>query len=189
MTVFTSSSTVQESSASAFTSRLPGVSQPQGLVFGPVMPIAPLRLVRRCVEFAPKDELGLVPRGTRGIYVLYRRRRVPRGAGNQPNRFDVVYIGLAAGARGGIRSRLASHRRNKGDEWTHFSVYEVWDNVRQDEIAELEGLFRHIYRFDLHANKLNVARSYKKLTMVRRATTREPDWMDGVTFDVQRRQG
>ena len=94
-------------------------------------------------------------RGTRGIYVLYRRRR-PRGD-HRTRRFDVVYIGPANVS---VRRRLQSHVRQKGDEWTHFSLYEVWDNIRQDEIAELEGLFRHIYRFDFHANRLNIAKSY-----------------------------
>ena len=39
------------------------------------MPVAPLRLIRRCFEFAPQDEYWTVPSETRGIYVLYRRRR------------------------------------------------------------------------------------------------------------------
>jgi hypothetical protein len=152
------------------------------------MPESALRLVRRCIEFCKQDQWVTVPRGTRGIYVLYRRRRIPRRAGNTAlGRFDVLYIGLAAGAGGGVRSRLASHRRNKGDEWTPFSVNEVWDNIRSDEIAELEGLFRRIYRFDLHANKLNVARSYKRLTAVRRTTARE-GWMEGVSTDLPRRR-
>ena len=33
-------------------------------------------------------------------------------------------------------------------------------------IEELEGLFRHIYRYDTQANGLNVLRSYKKLQRV-----------------------
>lgn len=28
------------------------------------------------------------------------------------------------------------------------SSFEVWDNVRDDEVAELEGLFGHLYRPD-----------------------------------------
>ena len=86
-----------------------------------------------------------------------------------------------------MRSRLRNHVRNKGDEWTHFSVYEVWDNIRTDEIKELEGLFRHIYRFDFHANKLNIARKYETLDTVRLATADE-DWMDGVSTDFPRRR-
>jgi hypothetical protein len=33
---------------------------------------------------------------------------------------------------------------------------------------ELEGLFRHIYRRDAHANSLNVQRGFKKMRRVRR---------------------
>jgi hypothetical protein len=66
--------------------------------------------------------------------------------------------------RRGVRGRLISHRRSKrkGDLWTHFSVFQVWDNIRDDEVAELEGLFRHIYRRDLHANRLNIQRGFKR---------------------------
>jgi len=44
------------------------------------------------------------------------------------------YIGLADRS---VRRRLQNHISHKGSEWTHFSVYEVWDNIRRDEIAEL----------------------------------------------------
>lgn len=70
--------------------------------------------------------------------------------------------------RGGIRGRLKSHRRKKRDLWTHFSVYEVWDNVRDDEVAELEGLFRHFYRLDPVAAELNRQRGFKPMSQVRR---------------------
>jgi hypothetical protein len=68
---------------------------------------------------------------------------------------------------GGVRSRLMRHREKKARLWTHASVYEVWDNVRDDEVRELEGLFRHIYRDDARANTLNVQRGFKKLRQVR----------------------
>ena len=143
------------------------------------MPVAPLRLIRRCFEFAPQGEYGKVPRETRGIYVLYRRRRSPRGSGQTGRRFDVVYIGLADVS---VRRRLQAHVNQKKGEWTHFSVYEVWDNIRQDEIKELEGLLRHIYRFDFNANRLNLAKGFNKLGDVRRQAARE-GWMEGTTSD------
>jgi hypothetical protein len=74
---------------------------------------------------------------------------------------------LTATATSGIRGRLDSHKRSKGDLWTHFSAFEVWDNIRDEEIVELEGLFRHFYRKDTSANKLNVQRRFKKLSKVR----------------------
>jgi len=121
---------------------------------------SPLRLIKRCVEYVEAEEIDDLPTGLRGIYVLYKSR--PR-----INKFDVVYVGMAsAGRRGGIRGRLKRHRLKKADLWSHCSIYEVWDNIRDDEVKELEGLFRHIYRHDSRANKLNVQRGFKKMRQV-----------------------
>jgi hypothetical protein len=75
----------------------------------------------------------------------------------------------AAGRRGGLRGRLISHAKSKrrGGLWTHFSAFEVWDNIRDEEVTELEGLFRHIYRKDSAANALNIQRGFKKARRVR----------------------
>jgi hypothetical protein len=75
----------------------------------------------------------------------------------------------AAGNRGGLYFRLMSHKRSKRKKkyWTHFSVYEVWENIRDDEIVELEGLFRHIYRKDSTSSALNIQREYKKVKQVK----------------------
>jgi len=74
---------------------------------------------------------------------------------------------MARGAKTGVHGRLNSHRRLKEGEWTHFSVFEVWwDNITEAEVAELEGLFRHIYRKDTKANRLNEQRGFKKLKTV-----------------------
>jgi hypothetical protein len=129
------------------------------------MPESPLRLIKRMAEFRPKEEVTLLPRMLRGVYVLYRERT---DRGHQ--KYDVQYVGMAAaGKRGGLRGRLASHARSKRKQklWTHFSAYEVWENIRADEIVELEGLFRHIYRKDSRASALNVQRGFKKLKSVR----------------------
>jgi len=121
---------------------------------------SPLRLIKRCVEYIAADEARDLPRGIRGIYVLYKYR--PR-----IDKYDVVYVGMAsAGRSGGIRGRLKRHRLKKSDLWSHCSIYEVWDNIRDDEVAELEGLFRHIYRYDSRANKLNKQRGFKKMRQV-----------------------
>jgi len=53
---------------------------------------------------------------------------------------------------------------------------EVWDNIRDEEIIELEGLFRHLYRKDSRANALNVQRGFKKARKVRRNNLRQ--WKD-----------
>jgi hypothetical protein len=129
------------------------------------MPQSPLRLVRRSVEYISKERLKNLPRRLRGIYVLYRFQRV-----NGADKYRVVYVGMAAaGRRGGIKGRLLRHvqSKRKREQWTHFSAFVVWDNIRDDEIAELEGLFRHIYRDDPAANKLNVQKGFKKARHVR----------------------
>jgi hypothetical protein len=64
-------------------------------------------------------------------------------------------------------SRLRSHVRRKKDLWTHFSAFEVWENIRNEEIVELEGLFRHLYRRDSRANALNKARRFKKMDKIK----------------------
>ena len=132
------------------------------------MPESPLRLIKRFAEFRPKDEINLVPRSRRGLYVLYLKRRK-----NGKEKFDVVYVGMTIS---GIRARLRSHRAKKGDLWTHFTAFEVWDNIRDEEIIELEGLFRHLYRKDSRANALNVQRGFRKARKVRRNNLRQ--WKD-----------
>lgn len=124
------------------------------------MPASELRLIKRCAEFLPRSQIKKIPHYKRGIYALLRRHP-------KPNAFDVVYIGIAAGIKtASIRGRLRTHERRKGDLWTHFSIYEVWDNIREEEIKELEGIFRHIYRLDRRANRLNKQRAFKKLKKI-----------------------
>ena len=123
------------------------------------MPESPLRLIKRCAEYQAKDQIRCMPSKRRGLYVLYRKRRI-RGR----DTYAVVYIGLATTS---MRQRLASHRRSKGTRWTHFSVFEVWENIRDEEIVELEGLFRFVYKKDRHASRLNVQRGFKRMGKVR----------------------
>jgi|SRR6266850_2200113 len=124
-----------------------------------------LRLVRRCIQWKPKSEINRVPGGVRGIYALLRHR--PR-----LKKYDVVYVGMAQGGDG-IRKRLKAHAssKRKRNLWSHFSVFEVWPNIT--EIAELEGLFREIYRKDRRANRLNRQKRYQKLQDVRIRNWRE----------------
>ena len=127
---------------------------------GDDMEQSPLRLIKRIQERLPKSGINDLPTGLRGIYVLYLFRR-------RTEAYNVVYVGMArSGGRGGIRGRLKSHRRNKGDLWTHCSVFEVWDNIRDEEVVELEGLFRQIYARDQKANALNKQRSFRLLKKV-----------------------
>lgn len=127
---------------------------------GAEMPESPLRLIKRCAEFQPKKKIKSVPRSRRGLYVLYNKHRK-----NRKDKYDVVYVGMTTS---GIRGRLESHEKSKGGLWTHFSAFEMWDNIRDEEIVELEGLFRHLYRRDARANSLNVQRAFKKVKRVLR---------------------
>jgi hypothetical protein len=125
------------------------------------MKVSELRLISRCAQWLPKELRLQIPKGIRGIYALHC-------FSSRLKTFDVVYIGMANGIRG-IRSRLGSHARNKrkGNQWSHFSFFEVWPNITENEIEELEGLFREIYRKDTHANRLARQKRYKKLRNVR----------------------
>jgi hypothetical protein len=126
------------------------------------MPKSELRLIKNAREYLPQNECNMIPSKIRGVYVLYKRR----GRVNaQSHHFDFVYIGMASS---NIRRRVNSHKNTKGSLWTHFSFYEVWDNISDEEIAELEGLFRHLYKYDSKANSLNRQKGYKKLDQVRK---------------------
>lgn len=120
-----------------------------------------LRLINRFAEFIPVDRIDEMPKALRGIYVLYNYRP-------KIKMYDVVYVGMtAAGKRGGIRGRLNKHRKKKIGLWTHCSIFEVWDNISKEEVKELEGLFRHIYRRDSRANKLNKQKGFGKLKSIK----------------------
>ena len=118
-----------------------------------------LFFTRRFSEFVPRSEVGNIPAYTRGIYALLKENR-------RKKTYDVVYIGLAAGPNASIRGRLRIHKRNKSN-WTHFTAFEVWPNIPTSVIQELEGIFRHVYRKDSRANKLNVQKKFKKFKGVK----------------------
>jgi hypothetical protein len=112
------------------------------------MPISPCRFFKQIYESIDRERRDDIPDNTRGIYALL-------------NEGEVVYIGCSAATRAGIWSRMKSHDKKK-IEWTHFSVYEVHDNISREEILELEALFLHIYRHDQRANRLNLQRRHKR---------------------------
>jgi hypothetical protein len=102
-----------------------------------------------------------VPGKLRGIYVLHKQEH---------ENLNVVYVGMAASGTG-IMRRLRSHARptsKKRSKWTHFSMFVVWENIRNDEISELDSLFREIYRKDKLTNSLNKQKRSKRLREVRR---------------------
>ena len=100
------------------------------------------RFIKHVAEFVPLELSKNIPYDTRGIYALLNKH----GA-----RFDVIYVGKTIG----LFSRLGQHQRDKRlkSKWTHFTLFEVHDNITDEEIRELEGLIRHMYREDSQANK------------------------------------
>ena len=121
-----------------------------------------LRIIKTALEYRDIDELKIVPKNLRGIYALYQK---------QGKFYNLVYIGMSGkDSKGRIKARLNKHKKNKIKKWSHFSYYEVWDNISDQEIVELEGLFRQLYRFDSRANTFNKQQTHKPLIKVRRET-------------------
>src|SRR5262245_43796086 len=102
---------------------------------------SPLRTIKRWQRYVLKDNWRQVERGLRGLYVLYNRKT--------DKSYEVVYIGIAGVRKSGgsIRGRLSSHAKSK-DGWSHFSFFEVHDNITNEEIRELESLLLGIFRHD-----------------------------------------
>jgi hypothetical protein len=115
---------------------------------------SPLRLIKRWRRYRKKGDWDWIPRQTRGVYVLYIEKPAPRK--NSPKKtktnrhYEAVYIGVAGvspSGAGGVLGRLKTHAKQKAN-WTHFSIFEVHDNVSRDEILELESLLLIIFRHD-----------------------------------------
>jgi hypothetical protein len=107
-----------------------------------------LRLIKRSRLYEYRGDFRGVPPVTRGVYVLYRER-LPKRKSGRPI-YEVSHIGVAGvatEATTGMSSRLKNHHKNKAG-WTHYSIFEVHDNVRGEEIRELEGLLLRIFRDD-----------------------------------------
>jgi len=123
------------------------------------MPVSELKLIKRCAEYVDKKDFKDLKKGLRGFYALYIKNRKEKS-------FDLIYIGMATtNIKGRIRKHVRSEKKSK--YWTHFSVFEVWNNITDPEIEELEGLFRHLYKRDSRANKLNKQKGYQKMNKVR----------------------
>ena len=120
------------------------------------------RFIKRYDAYIPKEEYKLIPSRTRGIYALLKKKKR-----RKEDKFNVVYIGMSDKS---IRRRIKRHQskmaRKKG-LWTHFSIFEVNDKIANDEIRELEGLFRVIYKSDTEANKLNKQKTLKRFKKIK----------------------
>lgn len=114
---------------------------------------APLRLIKRCRLYVPRGEWK-IPHVTRGIYVLYQKKIRPR----KEKAYEVFYIGVggvAKNAKSGVGGRIKAHGKKKVG-WTHYSFFEVHDNVSREEILELEALFLRVFRHDRRIKLDNV---------------------------------
>lgn len=122
---------------------------------------SPLRLIKLWKRHQVRKQWKGVPPKTRGLYVLYQNRKGTEA-------YEVVYIGIAGignKGRSGIRGRLKSHDRNKKN-WTHYSFFEVHDNVFTEEIRELEILLLGIFCDDPRIKLLNMQTGSKKLSQL-----------------------
>jgi hypothetical protein len=132
------------------------------------MAVSPCYLFKNSLEYIPMSDITkTVPAGTRGVYVLYD--------GSDGSHMNVVYVGMSRGDKFTIGSRLLNHKRNKANLWTHFSLYEVWDNITSAQVEELEGFFRHVFAKDAVANLL--AKQRRSGTMDKIQRKRKNDWL------------
>jgi len=123
-----------------------------------------LRLIKRWKRYEPRKDRTPVPRNTRGVYVLYWKKRAT-------TKYEVVYIGVAGIGKtggGGIQSRLRTHD-HRIKHWSHCSYFEVHDNVTSEEIRELEALLLGIFRDDPRIELTNKQKGTKKLSQLREA--------------------
>ena len=127
------------------------------------MPLqSPLRIIKRWRRYGQRGDLRFVPRITRGVYVLYLLKR---------GKYRFVYIGVAGLNKvqnSGIASRLRSHHKNRKN-WTHYSFFEVHDNVSHDEIRELGSFLLSIFRHDDQIELENKQKSSKAFLKLRKA--------------------
>jgi hypothetical protein len=123
--------------------------------------ISPLRLIKWCAQWQEKTELYKVPVGSRGVYALHYKSK-------NSKYYNVVYVGMSSSGHG-IQRRLRNHSKSKrkNSKWTHFSIFVVWENIREEEIRELEALVREIFRKDETANSLAKQKGSLKLRSVR----------------------
>ena len=112
---------------------------------------------------------GFIPHVTRGVYVLYKDKS--RG---KKKKFEVFYIGVGGvkkDAKAGVGGRIRTHdlrKKSKNEDgWTHYSFFEVHDNISREEILEIEQLFLRIFRHDERIKLDNVqlgSKIFKRLS-------------------------
>ena len=94
---------------------------------------------------------------TRLVESMFYTERNPRA---EKKKYGVFYIGVGGVSRNatsGVGARIHEHEKKK-ESWTHFSFFEVHDNISREEILELEGFFLRIFRHDDRIKLDNVHR-------------------------------
>lgn len=118
---------------------------------------AQLTLVKRSAEFIPAHATKYVPANFFGIYVLYVHRK-------STNKYDVQYIGTANRRnKQDIKKALQEHILNNKPLWTHYSAYELWDKILDEDQYHVDELFKRIYKKDSKA-RLHISRHKKQET-------------------------
>ena len=124
-------------------------------------------------EFVTVEKLSSLPKEMRGIYALYQaeppeyRNSDYDSKARPPMYLNLVYVGMTdAGAKG----RIGRHAGSKKEAWSHCSIFEVWDNITQEQIVELEALLRHMLRRDSAANSLNIQKGSGTFAALRKQT-------------------
>jgi hypothetical protein len=124
---------------------------------------APLRLIKNCHLYQKRETCrakGHIAHVTRGLYVLYKEGQGKKGK----KYFEVTYIGVGGVgskvAKSGVRGRIQTHdqraREKKIKDWTHYSYFEVHDNISREDIRQLESLLLTIFRHDKRINLDNI---------------------------------
>lgn len=117
---------------------------------------SPFRIIKRCRFYEKKGTWDYDKPVTRGLYVLYNK---------EGKHYDVKYIGVGGiglDEKSGIFGRLKKHEKTKMD-WTHYSFFEVHDNITRDEIRELESLFLTIFEADSKISIINKQKRSNKI--------------------------
>jgi hypothetical protein len=128
-----------------------------------------LRLIKRWRRYEDRGDWEPIPHKARGLYVLYKEGPANRDSKDKTRVMQVAYIGIAGiGKRltTGIGARLRNHDKSKKD-WTHYSFFEVHDNVTREDIRELESLLLVIFRHDPRIELANKYRGSSKLHRLR----------------------
>lgn len=122
-----------------------------------------LRLMKNCRLYQKRETCkakGNIPHVTRGLYVLYKEEPPER----HKNNFAVTYIGVGGvqnkRATSGVGNRIRTHdkraKEGKIKDWTHYSYFEVHDNISSEEIRQLESLLLTIFQHDKRITLDNV---------------------------------